>query len=107
MWLYFSKFETSHRIFLLGVRTRGSNRRGIRSRGSSNSSGRKTDDSKTQKEQYLETEWKHKDHQPDIPLSTNQPKLNVDMPENADMIEFLDIFLDEEFCNIITTQTNL
>ena len=29
------------------------------------------------------------------------------MPENADMIDFLDIFLDEEFYNMITTQTNL
>ena len=28
------------------------------------------------------------------------------MPENADMIDFLDIFLDEEFY-MITTQTNL
>ena len=29
------------------------------------------------------------------------------MPENADMTKFLDIFLDEEFYNMITTQTNL
>ena len=29
------------------------------------------------------------------------------MPENADMIDFLDIFLHEEFCNMIATQTNL
>ena len=29
------------------------------------------------------------------------------MPENADMIDFLDIFLDEEFYNMITIQTNL
>ena len=29
------------------------------------------------------------------------------MPENADMIDFLDIFLHEEFYNMITTQTNL
>ena len=93
--------------FLLGVRTRGSNRREIRSRGGSNSSEEKIDDSKTQKEQYLETKWKHKDHQPDIPLFTNQPKLNVGKPEKADMIDFLDIFLDEEFCNMITAQTNL
>ena len=91
----------------MGVRTRGSNRRGICTRGGSNSSGQKTDASKTQKEQYLETKWKHEDHQPDIPPFTNQPKLNVDMPENADMIDFLDIFLDEEFYNMITIQTNL
>ena len=72
----------------------------------SNSSGQKTDDNKTQK-QCLETKWKHEYHQPDIPPFTNQPKLNVDMPENADMIGFLDIFLDKEFYNMITTQTNL
>ena len=29
------------------------------------------------------------------------------MPENAGMIKFLDIFLDEEFYNMIATQTNL
>ena len=29
------------------------------------------------------------------------------MPENANMIDFLDVFLDEEFCNMIATQTNL
>ena len=29
------------------------------------------------------------------------------MPENADMIDFLDIFLDEEFYNMITAQANL
>ena len=29
------------------------------------------------------------------------------MPENADMIDFLDIFLHEEFYNMIATQTNL
>ena len=29
------------------------------------------------------------------------------MPENAVMIDFLDNFLDEEFYNMITTQTNL
>ena len=29
------------------------------------------------------------------------------MPENAVMIDFLDIFLDEEFYNMITKQTNL
>ena len=29
------------------------------------------------------------------------------MPENADMIDFLDIFLDEEFYNMIAIQTNL
>ena len=72
----------------------------------SNSSGQKTDDNKTQK-QYLETKWKHEYHQHDIPPFTNQPKLNVDMPENADMIDFLDIFLHEEFYNMIATQTNL
>ena len=62
---------------------------------------------KPRKKQYLETKWKHEDHQPYIPPFTNQPKLNVRMPENADMIDFLDIFLDEEFYNMITTQTNL
>ena len=55
----------------------------------------------------METKWKHKDHQPDIPPFANQPKLNVDMPQNSDMIDFIDIFLDEEFYNMITTQTNL
>ena len=29
------------------------------------------------------------------------------MPENADMIDFLDIFVDEELYNMTTTQTNL
>ena len=72
----------------------------------SNSSGRKTDDSKTQKGQYLETKWKHEDHQVDIPPFTNQPNLNVGKPKNEDMIDFLDIFLDEEFYNMIKTQTN-
>ena len=67
---------------MLGVRTRGSNRRGIRTRGGRNSSGQKKDDRKPRKNKrhmknYLETKWKHEDHQPDIPPFTNQPKLNV------------------------------
>ena len=33
LWLYFSKFETSNIIFLWGVWIKGSNRRGIRTRG--------------------------------------------------------------------------
>ena len=41
------------------------------------------------------------------PPFTNQPKLNVGISENADMYDFLDISLDEEFYNMMTTQTNL
>ena len=66
-------------MIFLRFQTRGSNRRGIHTRDGSNSSGQKTDDSKTHKEQYLEMKWKHEDHQPDIFPFTNQPKFTLSL----------------------------
>ena len=43
---------------------------------------------KPRKNSIQRKKWKHEDHQPDIPPFVNQPKLNVNMPKNADMIDF-------------------
>ena len=82
-----------------GVRTRGGNRGGNRNQARLVA--------QTQKEAELETKWKHQDQQPNIPDFTGESKINFDLPEAATTLDFLDLFLDDGFFDMLTLQTNL
>ena len=41
------------------------------------------------------------------PLFTSASQINVDLPEDATPLNFLDLFLDDEFYEHFTFQTNL
>ena len=95
--------------------TRGSNRgrmrgRGVRTRGGIRNNQPRLDAksvAKANKESALETKWKNEDHPPNIPDFTGESKINVDLPEEPTEIDFLDLFLDDEFFTMLTTQTHL
>ena len=59
------------------------------------------------KELELEEKWKKEDNQPPIPHFTGISKINVDVPEDADLIFFVDFFITEELIDMIAGQTNL
>ena len=59
------------------------------------------------KELELEEKWKKEDNQPPIPHFTGISKINVDVPEDADVIFFVDLFTTEELIDMIAGQTNL
>ena len=62
---------------------------------------------KANKKAEFETKWKREDHPPHIAYFTAESKINVDLPEETTEINFLDLFLDEEFFTMLTAQTNL
>ena len=92
------------------VRGRGAIRRGVRTRGVTGGNRNLQNQvrlvAQTQKEAELETKWKHQDQQPNIPDFTGESKINFDLPE-ATTLEFLDLFLDDGFFDMLTLQTNL
>ena len=59
------------------------------------------------KELELEEKWKKEDNQPPIPHFTGISKINVDVPEDADLNFFVDFFITEELIDMIAGQTNL
>ena len=59
------------------------------------------------KELELEEKWKKVDNQPPIPHFTGISKINVDVPEDADVNFFVDLFITEEWIDMIPGQTNL
>ena len=59
------------------------------------------------KELELEEKWKKEDKQPPIPHFTGISKINVDVPEDANVNFFVDLFIIEELIDMIAGQTNL
>ena len=59
------------------------------------------------KELELEEKWKKEDNQPPIPHFTGISKINVDVPEDANVNFFVDLFIIEELIDMIAGQTNL
>ena len=55
----------------------------------------------------LEDTWKWKDSRPHIPEFTSKSSINAELPDDPTPLDFLDLFLDEEFYEYLTTQTNL
>ena len=54
----------------------------------------------------LEDTWKRKDSRPHIPEFTSKSSINAELPDDPTPLDFLDLFLDEEFYGYLTTQTN-
>ena len=63
--------------------------------------------SKEVKRVVLEDTWKRKDSRPHIPEFTSKSSINAELPDDPTPLDFLDLFLDEEFYEYLTTQTNL
>ena len=55
----------------------------------------------------MEEKRKREDSPPTIPEFTTNSAIHAKLPEDPVPIDFLDIFLDEEFYNYLTHQTNL
>ena len=89
------------------IRARGGQRRGIRTRGGSNSSKGKRDKDKAAREAELEVKWKHEDSEPVIPPVTGTPGLKVDLPVEPNIIDFVSLFHTDEFFELISNKTNL
>ena len=89
------------------VRTRGGQRRVIRTRGESISAKRKKNEDKTAQEAQLELKWSDQDSEPVIPPFTGSPGLKINLPVEPKIIDFVSLFLTDEFVEIISEQTNL
>ena len=59
------------------------------------------------KELELEEKWKYEENQPSIPHFTGISKINVDVPEDANVNFFVDLFIAEELIDMIAGQRNL
>ena len=53
--------------------------------------------SKQQEQVMLEEKWKREDRTPNIPSFTGVSQINVDFPEDATPLNFLDLFLEDKF----------
>ena len=80
--------------------------RGIRTRGGLHNAVQKRL-SKQQERTMLEEKWKREDRAPNIPPFTGASQINVDLPEDATPLDFLDLFLAGKFYEHLTFQTNL
>ena len=80
------------------IRTRGGSRAAL--------AAKKANEEQT-KELELEEKWKKVDNQPPIPHFTGISKINVDVPEDADVNFFVDLFIAEELIDMIAGQRNL
>ena len=89
------------------ARTRGGQRRGIRTRGGSTSFKQKGGIDKAAREAELEVKWKHEDSEPVIPPFTGTAGLKVDLPVEPNIIDFVSLFLIDEFFELISNQRNL
>ena len=88
-----------------GPRIRG----GPRTRGgcSRTSSSEKKAQKKEEEMKALEEKWKREDSPPTIPDFTADNTIHAELPDDPSPIDFLNIFLDDEFYDILTYQTNL
>ena len=55
----------------------------------------------------LKEKWKKEDNLPPVPHFTGISNKNVDVPEDADLIFFVDLFITEELIAMVAGQTNL
>ena len=62
---------------------------------------------KEKEEEALEAKWKEQDKAPTVPPFSSDSKINVPLSDDANPLEFLDLFLDDVFYDYITTQTNI
>ena len=88
------------------MRTRGSQQRVIRTRGGSISAKRKKTEDKTVKEAQLELKWSDQGSEPVIPPFIAGPGLKVSLPVEPKIIDFVSLFLIDEFFKI-SEQTDL
>ena len=84
-------------------------KRGPRTRGglSRTSLAQKKTASKEAERVALENTWKWKDSRPHIPEFTSKSLINAELLDDPIPLDFLDLFMDEEFYEYFTTQTNL
>ena len=75
--------------------------------GSRTSLAQKKTPSKEAERVASEDTWKRKDSRPYIPELTSKSSINTELPDDPTPLDFLDLFLDEEFYEYLTTQTNL
>ena len=62
---------------------------------------------KAAREAELEVKWKHEDSEPAIPPFTGTAGLKVDLPVEPNIIDFVSLFLIDEFFELISNQRNL
>ena len=60
-----------------------------------------------EEQERLERIWKKEDKEPIIPDFTAQSGINADVNEETDTVDFLGLFLDDEFFKLLVDQTNL
>ena len=60
-----------------------------------------------EEEERLERIWKKEDKQPVISDFTAQSGINANINEETDTVDFLGLFLDDEFFKLLVDQTNL
>ena len=88
------------------VRTRGGTPPLVRTRGgASNVANRQA--AKDQVERELEEKWKKEDKAPNVPEFTGEAKINAELPDDPSTLDFLDLYLDNDFYEHVTIQTNL
>ena len=89
------------------VRTRGGQRRGIWIRGESTSSKRKRGADKAAWKAELDVKWRHEDSETVIPPFTGTPALKIDLPVEPNIIDFVSVFLTDDFFELISIERNL
>lgn len=67
----------------------------------------KKDEEKARKEAEKENRWKREDKEVNVPDFTGESKINVPLPEDPNLLDFVELFLDDDFFNLLVTQTNL
>ena len=88
------------------MRGAGRVRRGVRTRGGiRNVANRQS--AKDQAERELEGKWKKEDTAPTVPEFTGEGKINAELPDDPSTLDFLDLYLDNDFYEYLTIQTNL
>ena len=60
-----------------------------------------------EEQERLERIWKKEDKQPVIPDFTAQSSSNANVNEETDTVDFLGLFLDDDFFKLLVDQTNL
>ena len=60
-----------------------------------------------EKQERLKRIWKKEDKQPVIPDFTAQSGINANVNEETDTVDFLGLFLDDQFFKLLVGQTNL
>ena len=61
----------------------------------------------SEEQERLERIWKKEDKQPVIPDFTAESGINANISEETDTVDFLGLFLNDEFFKLLVDQTNL